>query len=148
MIDSNIFTGHGGNPALASNAAHTAMARPFLRALLHGMAHPRNTDKMLQDYAGYTDTNPGSDGQPGPPGPPTGQRPNPAPKPTPAPLAPRPAPPGGMALITPPGYERGSPAGMHCPLWDTASRPGFRSDNAGYLYHPQWYSGEYACPHQ
>jgi hypothetical protein len=31
--------------------AHTAMARPFLLALLHGMARPRNTDRMLLDHA-------------------------------------------------------------------------------------------------
>jgi hypothetical protein len=152
MIDGDIFTGHGGNPALAGNAAHTAMARPFLLALLHGMARPRNTERMLQDYAEIPVTTPGPDGHPwpggfpGPPGPPPGQRPNPAPKPTPAPPAPRPAPPGGMVQIIPPGAERGSPAGAHGPLWDAISRPGFRTDHAGYLYHPQWFSGEYACP--
>jgi hypothetical protein len=152
MIDSGIFTGYGGNPALASNAAHTAMSRPFLLALLHGMARPRNTDKMLQDYAEFPATAPGPDGHPGPaglpgpPGTPPGQRPNPDPKPTPVPLAPRPAPPSGAAQIMPPGAERGSPAGIHGLLWDVAGRPGFRTDNAGYLYHPLWYSGEYSCP--
>jgi hypothetical protein len=147
MIDGDIFSGHGGNTSLASNAAHTAMARPFLLALLHGMSRPRNTERMLQDYAEIPATTPGPDGHPGPggfpgpPGPPPGQRPNPAPKPTPAPPAMRPAPTGA-----PPGAERGSPAGAHGLLWDTPSRPGFRTDHAGYLYHPQWYSGEYACP--
>jgi hypothetical protein len=153
MIDGDIFTGYGGNPALSSNAAHTAMARPFLLALLHGMARPRTTDRMLLEHAEISagpipwvfnrpDGLPGPLGPPGPPGPPPGQRPNPAPKPTPAPLAPRPAPPGGM----PSGPERGPPAGVHGTLWDAVGRPGFRTDTAGYLYHPSWYSGEYACP--
>ena len=134
MIDNGIFSANAANPEMVDNAARAAMARPFLQAVIHGSERPKNTAVMIEKYLAF------AAGPIGPIAPAPGQRPALQPKPTPAHLAPRPA------LIMPPGQDRGSVAGMHGLLFDSPSRPGFRTDPAGFVFHPQWYSGEYSIP--
>jgi hypothetical protein len=70
----------------------------------------------------------------------------PPPAATPPPDKPPPAraPPARPPLPEPP--FRGVPAGVYGLLTDVPSRPGFRTDPSGLLYHMQWYSGEYSVP--
>ena len=139
MIDNGIFSANALNPEMVDNAARAAMARPFLQAIIHGSERPKHTAVMIEKYLAFTAGPVGATGPAGPVGPAPGQRPAPPPKPTPAP-APR-----AMALMSP-GQDRGSPAGAHGQLFDIPGRPGLRMDPAGFIFHPQWYSGEYSTP--
>ena len=152
MIDEGLFTERGADPVVAGNAARTALARPFLLALLHGMERPKNTAQMIQDYTNITPAgNPAAAPALPPPTyalPPVAAPSFPPPKSGPANVRPTlPGPGTSFGAGTGPGGDsRGLPAGLQGALHDVPGRPGFRTDSSGALFHTMWYSGEYSCP--
>jgi hypothetical protein len=145
------------------NAARVTISRGFLLGLLVGN-QPAHMTQLLESHAKATPTISALHGptlasmllagpqtaalaaslmgQPAAP---------PPPQYTPAALPPVPdKPPPARApqarILDSQTVTRGTPSGFHGPLFDHPSRPGFRTDAGGLLYHMSWYCGEYSTP--
>ena len=116
------FLDNGVNAAVTENAARTALALPFLRAMVNGQARSWSTTDMVAAHIAQ-----------GPPAPP------PAGPPPPPTTAPPPPPP-------PPAVTASTPARTRTALSQADALLGFRLGPQGARTHPAFFSGEYATP--